>query len=161
MALVFRIGSAGPTWDECDLEGKGAKATGGRWNHVGSAMLYTSTSIALAVLETIVHLGAGKFPMNRYIIAIDIPDAEFNARRVVRGADLPSAWNSNPGSFKSMDFGSNWIGTKAELVLDVPSVIVPNESNYLINPLHKDAGKITADNRGQYIYDPRAIPKGP
>jgi len=114
----------------------------------------------LAVLETVVHLGAGIFPMNRYIVAIDIPDAEFDARIVVRGVDLPAAWNSNPASFKSKDFGSNWIGTKAELVLEVPSVIVPDESNYLINPLHKDAGKITAKNRGQYIYDPRAIPKG-
>ena len=47
MTLVFRIGSAGPTWDECDLEGKGAKATGGRWNYVGTEMLYTSSSIAL------------------------------------------------------------------------------------------------------------------
>jgi RES domain-containing protein len=160
MALVFRIGSAGPTWDECDLEGKGAKATGGRWNNVGVPILYTSSSIALAVLETVVHLGAGIFPMNRYIVAIDIPDAEFDARLVVRGVDLPAAWNSNPASFKSKDFGSNWIGTKAELVLEVPSVIVPDESNYLINPLHKDAGKITAKNRGQYTYDPRAIPKG-
>jgi RES domain-containing protein len=161
MALVFRIGSAGPTWDECDLEGKGAKATGGRWNNVGVPILYTSSSIALAVLETVVHLGAGIFPMNRYVVAIDIPNAEFNARLVVRGVDLPAAWNSNPASFKSKDFGSNWIGTKAELVLEVPSVIVPDESNYLINPLHKDAGKITAKNRGQYIYDPRAISKGP
>lgn len=160
MALVFRIGSAGPSWDECDVEGKGAKATGGRWNNVGVPMLYTSSSIALAVLETVVHLGAGIFPMNRYIVAIDIPDAAFDARLVARGVDLPAAWNSNPASFKSKDFGSNWIGTKAELVLEVPSVIVPDESNYLINPLHMDAGKITAKNRGQYIYDARAIPKG-
>lgn len=161
MTLVFRIGSAGPAWDECDLEGKGAKSTGGRWNNPGVPMLYTSSSIALAVLETVVHLGAGIFPMNRYVVAIEIPDAAFNARRVVRGADLPAAWNSNPASFKSKDFGSNWIGTRAELVLDVPSVIVPEESNYLINPLHKDAGKITAKNRGRYAYDPRAISKGP
>jgi RES domain-containing protein len=158
MATVYRIGSAGPDWDESDLEGKGAKATGGRWNNVGSPMLYCGSSIALAVLETIVHLGAGVFPMNRYIIEIRIPDDEFVKRRIVSEKDLPDAWNSRPVSFKSKDFGTNWIKGNTELVMQVPSVIVPLEWNFLLNPLHPGMVKVSATNLGQYVYDPRNVP---
>jgi RES domain-containing protein len=158
VATVYRIASAGPAWNESDLEGKGAKASGGRWNNAGSPMVYCASSIALAVLETIVHLGAGLFPMNRYIIEIRIPDDEFAQRRIVSGKDLPDAWNSRPVSFKSKDFGTNWIKGNMELVMQVPSVIVPLESNFLLNPQHPGMAKVSATNRGQYIYDPRNVP---
>ena len=121
-------------------------------------MLYCGSSIALAVLETIVHLGAGVFPMNRYIIEIRIPDDEFVKRRIVNAKALPDVWNSRPVSFKSKDFGTDWIKGKTELAMQVPSVIVPLESNFLLNPLHPAMMKVSATNRGQYIYDSRNVP---
>jgi RES domain-containing protein len=121
-------------------------------------MVYSSSSIALAVLETIVHLGAGVFPMNRYIIEIEVLDDEFVKRKIVGSTDLPDAWDSNPASFKSKDFGTNWINLNSELVLQVPSAIVPLESNFLLNPLHSGIAKIRAKNLGKYVYDPRSVP---
>jgi len=156
---VYRIGTAGPSWDEADLEGNGSKATGGRWNNTGTPMVYGSSSIALAVLETIVHLGAGLFPMNRYIIAVHVPDDEFEKRKVVGGADLPDAWDSHPASFKSMEFGTKWINLNRELVMQVPSAIVPLESNFLLNPRNSVMTKVRAKNLGKYVYDPRSVPR--
>ncbi len=160
MATAYRIAPASPEWDECDLAGKGAEFSGGRWNNAGIPMVYCSSSIALAVLETIVHPGAGAFPMNRCVIRIRIPDDQFAKRRVIGAAGLPEAWNARPPSFKSMDFGSQWIKGMGEVVMEVPSVIVPMESNFLLNPLHPGMEKVKARNAGQFVYDPRIVPIG-
>lgn len=157
MALVYRIAAAHPRWDEMDLQGLGAKAAGGRWNSVGVPMLYTASSIALAALETIVHVGAGMFPMNRYVIEIDIPDAEFARRKIAQAKDLPPAWDSNPASYKSAEFGDTWIRDGRELALAVPSVIVPLEKNILLNPAHAGMSRVKAKNLGKYVYDPRTL----
>jgi RES domain-containing protein len=121
-------------------------------------MVYSSSSIALAVLETIVHLGAGVFPMNRYIIEIQIPDDEFVKRQIVGGTNLPDAWDSFPASFKSKEFGTNWVNRNTELVMQVPSAIVPLESNFLLNPLHSGITNVRAKNLGKYVYDLRSVP---
>ena len=157
MAVVYRIAAAGPAWDEMDLRGLGAKAAGGRWNSVGVPMVYTASSISLAVLETVVHLGAGVFPMNRYIIEIEIPDGDFAKRKVVAPAALPPAWDSNPASFKSAQFGDAWIRATSGLVLSVPSVVVPPERNLLLNPGHPAMSGVKARNLGKYVYDTRTI----
>lgn len=159
MAFVYRIAAAGPHWDEKDLKGLGAKAAGGRWNSVGVPMVYTAGSVALAVLETVVHLGAGAFPMNRYVIRIEIPDHEFGRRKQLAAADLPDAWNSRPASFKSAACGDDWVRTGRELVLAVPSAIVPMEWNYLLNPAHPAGGLLKVKNLGAYVYDPRSLPR--
>jgi RES domain-containing protein len=153
LATFCRLASAGPDWDECDLTGQAAKAVGGRWNDVGTPMVYAASSIALAVLETVVHLGAGGMVFNRYIVAIDIPAELYRRREVMK--QPPEAWDSIPPSFKSRQFGSAWIRSEGRLLLDVPSVVVPHERNLLINPLHADIGRLTATNLGRFVYDPR------
>jgi RES domain-containing protein len=158
LATFYRLASAGPDWDECDLTGRAAKAVGGRWNDVGSPMVYAASSIALAVLETVVHLGAEGMVFNRYIVAIDIP-AELYRRREVMKEPL-EAWDSIPPSFKSKQFGSAWIHAKGRLLLDVPSVVVPHERNLLINPLHADIARLKAINLGRFVYDPRLAHRG-
>jgi hypothetical protein len=67
-------------------------------------------------------------------------------------------WDSVPASFKSRAYGSEWVDKKFRLVLDVPSVIVPQERNYLLNPLHKGIAKVKATNLGRFSYDPRLRP---
>lgn len=72
---VWRIATDTPDFVADDLAGTGARLTGGRWNRPGQPVLYCAASPALACLETLVHLGTGSLPMNRYLVAIDIPDA--------------------------------------------------------------------------------------
>jgi len=155
--LVYRLGAAGPDWDEMDLAGKGAAHSGGRWNQPGVPVVYTSSSIALAVLETVVHLRAGLFPANRYVIEIEVPSAFF-ARRQKVNPPPPDAWDSIPESLKTKDFGSAWASFAGTLVLDVPSVIVPRERNYLLNPTHPGIKKVKARNLGRFTYDTRLQP---
>jgi RES domain-containing protein len=116
-------------------------------------MMYASSSIALSVLETIVHLGATRMVFNRYLVAIDIPADLYRRREVVK--EPPEAWDSIPASFKSKQFGSEWVTAKRGLLLDVPSVIVPHERNVLINPLHSGLARLRATNLGRFVYDPR------
>lgn len=156
MAFAYRIACARAEWDEMDLSGAGAKATGGRWNRKGVPMVYASSSIALAALETIVHLGADAFPLDRYVIEIKIPDDEFAARLVLKPPP-PDAWDSIPESYKSKDFGSAWLASATHLVLDVPSVIVPWERNLLLNPAHPGSKALKASNLGKFLYDLRLL----
>jgi RES domain-containing protein len=157
---VYRIASAGPEWDELDLEGRGARATGGRWNHKDAPALYASSSIALAVLETIVHINAGWFPLNRYVVEIDIPAAYFRRRLIVQPPP-PEAWDSIPESFKTKDFGTDWVLGRSTLVMDVPSVIVPRERNVILNPLHAGMRQVKARNLGRFAYDTRLLKRIP
>lgn len=69
---VWRIGSDAPTYTAEDRTGEGAKANGGRWNSKGLAMVYSASSVALACLETVVHIKASDLPMNRYLVRITI-----------------------------------------------------------------------------------------
>lgn len=158
MATFYRLASAGPDWDECDLTGQAAKAVGGRWNDVGTPMVYAASSIALAVLETVVHLGAGSMVFNRYLVAIDVPAEAYRRREVMK--EPPEAWDSIPPSFKSKQLGSAWVRSQRRLLLDVPSVVVPQERNLLINPLHTDIGRLKAINLGRFVYDPRLARRG-
>ena len=76
---VWRIATDAPDYTADDLSGEGASRSGGRWNRVGTPVLYASGSIALACLETVVHLRADDLPLNRYLVQIDIPDAVWKA----------------------------------------------------------------------------------
>lgn len=157
MPLLYRIASAGPAWDELDLSGQAAKAVGGRWNEPGTAAIYAAQSIALAALETVVHLGATRMVFDRYVVEIEIPQALFRRRKVV-APPPPDAWDSIPPSFKSAQFGTQWLKEAKSLVLDVPSVIVPQERCYVLNPMHANSGQAKARNLGRFLYDPRLRP---
>ena len=77
---LWRIAADTPRYAADDLSGNGAKATGGRWNALGQAMVYASVSRAMACLETMVHLNASGLPMNRYLVEISVPDALWGCR---------------------------------------------------------------------------------
>lgn len=154
---VWRIASDTRDYEADDLSGKGAEITGGRWNDRGTPVVYTSTNRALAALETIVHLNAGGLPLNRYLIEITIPDDVWSAAEVVDAASAPVGWDAEPASRTSSDFGTRWARSNANLLLRVPSVIVTEESNVLINPRHPDIVKITARKVRKWLYDPRTV----
>ena len=152
---VWRIATDTKDYSADDLTGKGAEITGGRWNLKGSAMLYTATSRALACLETFVHLNSGGLPLNRYLVAIEIEDDLWNAARVETVKTLPVGWDAEPASQTSINIGTAWVKAATSLLLSVPSVIVPEEANILINTRHPDTSKVKVTKVRKWLYDPR------
>jgi len=157
---VWRIATDTTAYVADDLSGAGAKATGGRWNSAGVAMVYTSQTRALACLETVVHLNAVGLPLNRYLVALTIPDALWAAAQRTTAASLSVGWDAEPPGRVSIQFGDTWIATGSSALLFVPSVIVPEEFNVLINPGHPDSAAITAVKVRKWLYDTR-LAKGP
>jgi RES domain-containing protein len=152
---VWRIATDTKTYEADDLSGAGAQVSGGRWNAPGDALVYTSETQALACLETVVHLNAGGLPLNRYLVRITIPAAVWADARSETADSLPVGWDANPTGRASIQFGTGWIRTIASALLRVPSVIVPDEYNILINPLHRDSKAINAAKLRKWLYDPR------
>jgi RES domain-containing protein len=152
---LWRIASETPAYNAVDVSGMGAKTSGGRWNMIGTPMLYASTSRALACLETMVHLaGTRTLPLNRYLVEITVPRDLWDAREVFPVHEHP-AWDALPAGRTSIAWGSAWATSARTLLADVPSVIVPEESNVLINPRHASAADITAVVRRRWAYDGR------
>ncbi|QGZ40226.1 RES domain-containing protein [Pseudoduganella flava] len=152
MTAVWRIGIESPGYRANDLSSMGARLTGGRWNSEGVPMVYASASIALAMLETLVHLGGGDLPFNRFLVRIDIPEAQWNARSIL---EAPGGWDAIPAGITSRTAGDMWCAGARSLLLAVPSVVVPEEHNILINPRHADARLLNATTVRRLAYDPR------
>jgi RES domain-containing protein len=152
---IWRIATDTPACQAHDLSGAGAKATGGRWNEAGIPVLYASETRALACLETIVHLNAGGLPLNRYLVALTIPDDVWANAETKTPGTLPVGWEAAPPGQASMELGTAWLRSGSSALLLVPSVIVPEESNILINPAHADSARITTVKLRRWLYDPR------
>lgn len=155
---LWRIATDAATYLADDLTGEGAKRSGGRWNAIGTPLVYASSSRALACLETVVHVAgsAPALPLNRYLVQIDVPASLWKKAVSLDPAQLVG-WDALPASKTSIDWGTAWARSKAQLLALVPSVVVPEEMNILINPLHPDLGKLTARKVRRWHYDPRAL----
>lgn len=131
------------------LNGEGARRFGGRWNSPGQAVVYTSEHLSLAVLEIIVHLelNLDEFPEDYVKIAIEIPDTI----SIDRVATLPKH------DSEMLELGSRWVETQRTVVLMVPSVVVPEEFNVLLNAGHPDFRNINAAASRQFRFDPRLL----
>ncbi|MEP6508201.1 MAG: RES family NAD+ phosphorylase [Gemmatimonadales bacterium] len=151
----WRIAADTPLYLADDLSGEGARMTGGRWNRAGTPLIYTSISRALACLETIVHLaGADALPLNRYLVEITVPESSWKRRRVFKSDDYVG-WDALPAGSASLDWGKAWAAGGETLIAEVPSVVVPEETNMLINPRHRDIAVITARKIRRWNYDMR------
>lgn len=150
---VWRIATETLTYTANDMTGTGAKVTGGRWNSKGTPIVYCAQNIALATLETVHTIATAGLPFNRYLVRIDIPDAVWNDQNLLR--PLPSGWDAIPAGLTAKLAGDAWCAKSAEALLVVPSVIVPDEFNILVNPRHADAKLIVATTIRRWSYDPR------
>ncbi len=150
MITAWRIVSV--RFQEDAFSGEGAKLRGGRWNSKGTSMVYTSGSLALASIEMLVNLPRPKLLENFVRIPARIP-----SRLIVDLTDdrLPSDWSSRPVAPTTRTVGDRWVKQKTSAVLKVPSVVIPEEYNYLINPNHPDFEKITIGPPNSYWFDPR------
>jgi RES domain-containing protein len=152
---VWRIATDTPAYEADDLSGAGAKATGGRWNERGVAVVYLSETRALACLETVVHLNAGGLPLNRYLVEARIPEDLWADAQTETSAGLPVGWDAEPAGRASIGFGTEWVRSGSSALLIVPSVIVPEEFNVLMNPRHAAGTGIIAAKVRRWLYDPR------
>lgn len=128
-------------YSDAPFNGEGARLWGGRWNSKGLSAVYLSESIALAQLEVIVHTREPTLLRAYSLYELDIPEdliEEFSIN------DLPESWNTKPPSPETAFLGDQWLEKNSSAALKVPSVIVPNESNFLLNPNHKKFKKILA-----------------
>ena len=155
---VWRIGTDTPDYVADDLSGAGAKGTGGRWNRPGLPVLYCADTPSLACLETLVHLGTSGLPLNRYLVAIDVPDPVWRVREIQSQVTLPMGWEACPAGKVSLDFGDTWLKSNRTALIIVPSVIVPEDGVVLINPVHPEASGISASKIRKWSYDPTYIP---
>ena len=120
------------------FDGEGARLFGGRWHSSGRAVVYTSASTSLGVLEQLVHAEKGLLP---FYVTIPVT---FNADLVemIDPVILPTSWRSSPPPYELQRIGDEWFDSMRSCILEVPSVIVPHESNFILNPNHPDFASI-------------------
>ncbi len=137
------------------LTGIGASMSKGfRWNSLNTRIVYTADSRALATLEIAVHLDLSEdLPIDRFYVEIDIPDTL--TIQEVKMEDLPDDLNSKPPSLTTQTIGDDFVFENEAAILKVPSSVVPQECNYLINPNHPDARKIKVITKTPFIFDQR------
>ena len=130
-----------------DLDGKGAARDGGRWNSPGTPIVYASSCGALAVLEYRVH--AKEYPDDLQICAIEIPDG-LNVEKYAE------KYTWIPHDATTRHFGDTWVKTRRSPILSVPSIVVPNQVNYLLNPEHPDLiGLLECIHKESFLLDVR------
>ncbi|HTQ06475.1 MAG TPA: RES family NAD+ phosphorylase [Polyangiaceae bacterium] len=147
--VVYRICSAKRARHA--FTGEGARRSGGRWNERGTRVVYCSGSIALAMLEVLVHTPT--LPKNMVTFAVTLPnDLEFDDWTRRR---LPASWANFPVPAGIRALGNRWVTVGRTLALKVPSAVVPGEWNLLINPSHPDFRRIEVGSPKAVAFDAR------
>jgi RES domain-containing protein len=116
----------------------------GRWDDDGQPVVYAAPTIAMAILETAAHIHDAGLPLNRFLLALDVPDAIWALREVVDVATLAATWSAIPAGHESVKAGSCWLSSLSSPILLVPSAVVPEDSIGLIDPRHAASAQITA-----------------
>jgi RES domain-containing protein len=133
------------------FSGEGAAIAGGRWNSQGVKVIYASKTKSLAALENLVHINPQV--LFKYVIF----HVEFDESLVHQAfpSDLPKDWHTEPPPPSTQQFGDFWVRSEKSVVIAVPSVIVPGEINFLLNPNHSDFKKISVGKPEPFTFDPR------
>lgn len=130
----------------------GAITHGGRWNPIGMPMLYAASSISLAAVERLVHLGHSPWP-EQELVAIDFPDSA----EIYRPSHdvLPARWDAMPTSSAAQAFGRAWLIDGTSLAMAVPSVVIPEQVNILLNPMHPEFSQVVLTRLRPFALDLR------
>ena len=150
---LWRVAAETRRYPATDLSGKGAALSSGRWNSESEAVVYSASTIALAVLETAAHINDAGLPLDRYLVEIEVPSAVWSARITLAASKLPPQWDAIPAGMASAAVGGAWLADQKSAVLLVPSVIVPEEYAALINPAHPHAAAISARAVRKFEYN--------
>lgn len=152
MAFAWRIVQAHVA--DRAFSGEGARRYGGRWNSKGYAVIYTSSSISLAILEVLVHIQIYDILEEYVYIPVEFDQKLYLA---LNPAELPGNWKKDPSPLVIKQIGDSWVESRKSLILEVPSAIVPAEKNYLINPAHPDFRKLKIGAPTKFEFDFRLI----
>lgn len=134
------------------FSGEGARRVGGRWTPPGYPVVYCASSVALAVLETLVHADLSVLP-SHHVAEVFIPDTI--AITSLTNKELPTSWRSTPPLLALRELGYEWLRNEESVVMALPSVLVPSELNYLVNPLHGDFAKLSIGKPEPFALDAR------
>ncbi len=135
------------------FDGEGSRLAGGRWNRRGTAIVYTSATLSLAVLEYFVNLPAGAAPPDLVAVAAEAPkDLPVSSVEV---ESLPRGWRKYPAPEALAEIGTRWVQEGKTPILSVPSAVVPQERNYLLNPAHPRFREIRIGKPEPLSLDPR------
>lgn len=132
--------------------GIGARRYGGRWNSPGVSLVHLASQQSLAILEVLTKAGSVS-PHEEYVLIPASWDEAFTERLIERA--LPEDWRALPPIAATKAIGDDLVKEARSAVLAVPSVIVPAEINYLINPAHPDFRRIKIGKPTPFVFDPR------
>jgi RES domain-containing protein len=141
-----------PQYADSAFSGEGARIYGGRWNSKGRAVVYASESIALAVLEQLVHVEDPAVLDAFVVVSATLDEGSIEA---LSPSSLPDDWRAYPAPPSTKRIGDAWRSEARSLALRVPSVTVRGQHNYLINPAHPDFANIEASEPEPLDLDPR------
>ena len=133
--------------------GAGGLRHGARWHPKGTRIVYTAESLSLAALEFFVNLEAEAVGVALVTVSAEIPPS---VRILPVGVeDIPANWRTYPAPQPVQEIGARWIAAGESAVLSVPSVLIPSERNYLLNPAHPQFARIITQEPEPFLFDPR------
>jgi RES domain-containing protein len=135
------------------FSGEGARRVGGRWNSRGQGMVYTSGTLSLAALEVLVHMEIAEMGNTLVAIRAERPTTITIERLEI--SQLPADWRDIPAPGALAELGDRWFQSRQTVILGVPSAVVLNEYNYLINPSHPDFTHIKLGTPESFNLDSR------
>ena len=141
-----------PRYAGTAYSGEGARIHGGRWNSKGRAVVYSSESVSLAVLEQLVHVEDPAVLDAFVVVSATLKEG---AIEVLSPSSLPDDWRTYPAPSSLKEIGDAWLSEGRSLALRVPSVTVRGQHNYLINPAHPDFDSIEVSEPEPLDLDPR------
>jgi RES domain-containing protein len=136
------------------FDGEGARLFPGRWNPAGVPVVYASEHLSLAVLEVLVHVRIDQVRIAFHAFEITIPDALVE---VVRDEQLPRGWDGTAIARATREFGETWARERRSVALSVPSVIVRQERNVVLNPPHSDFAQVEIARPARFRFDERLL----
>ena len=136
-------------------DGLQASGIAARWNKEGQKVIYTAESRSLACLENVVHRSKRGLNGLFKILIIEIPD--HLKMEIPEEKTLPKGWNKTYNYRACQKIGSLWISSGSTAILKVPSALVPQESNYILNTLHPDFQSIRLVDAEEFYFDSRFI----
>lgn len=137
------------------LDGEGPRRIGGRWNSPGRPVVYTAAHLSLSIVEVLVHTDPDLIPDDLTAFEIEVPDTAGIVG--VEPGDLPEDWAHIPNHPACRAVGDAWLDRGEHPLLSIPSAIVPEERNYLLNPAHPAASGLRVLRSRPFSFDTRLL----
>ena len=134
------------------MSGEGSYRRGGRWNPPGIRVIYCADSRSLALVEVLANIRQPKLFERQQWVLIPI---EAPVNLVERPARVPDSWRETPYTTATQAFGAEWVQSQRSVALRVPSVVVPGEFNYLLNPAHPQFARVKIGKPEPFPFDSR------